>query len=40
MAIASVRFYFHTTTRRRDLGLTAAHWGFADWFARRIAGRA
>lgn len=40
MTIASVRFYFHTTTRKRDLALADAHWGFADWFARRIAGRA
>lgn len=36
MTIASVRFYFYTTTRKRDLALTAAHWGFADWFPRRL----
>lgn len=36
MTIASVRFYFYTTTRKRNLALTAAHWGFADWFPRRL----
>lgn len=36
MAITSVRFYFYTGARQRDLQLTAAHWGFAEWFTRRL----
>jgi len=36
MTIASVRIYFYPTTRRRELKLTASHWGFAEWFSRRL----
>lgn len=36
MAITSVRFYFYTDTHSRGLKLNAAHWGFAEWFTRRL----
>lgn len=36
MTIASVRIYFYPTTRTRELELTASHWGFSEWFSRRL----
>jgi len=36
MTIASVRIYFYPKTEPRELRLTASHWGFAEWFARRL----
>lgn len=36
MTIASVRIYFYPTTNARKLRLTASHWGFAEWFSRRL----
>ena len=36
MTIASVRIYFFPTIRPRELKLTASHWGFAEWFSRRL----
>ena len=36
MTIASVRIYFYPTTKPRELNLTASHWGFAEWFSRRL----
>jgi hypothetical protein len=36
MTIASVRIYYYPMTRERELKLTAAHWGFAEWFERRL----
>lgn len=36
MTITSVRVYFYPTTRTRELKLTASHWGFSEWFSRRL----
>lgn len=36
MTIASVRIYFYPKTRARELKLTASHWGFSEWFSRRL----
>ena len=36
MTIATVRIYFYPTTRARESRLTASHWGFAEWFVRRL----
>ena len=36
MTIASVRIYYYPLTRKRELKLTATHWGFAEWFTRRL----
>lgn len=36
MTIASVRIYLEPLTRERELALTASHWGFAEWFTRRL----
>ena len=36
MTIASVRFYFHPQSSRREAALTKRLWGFADWFPRRL----
>ena len=36
MTIASVRIYFNAATEERERGLTFSHWGFAEWFSRRI----
>jgi len=36
MTIASVRIYFYPMTQDRELKLTASHWGFSEWFARRL----
>jgi hypothetical protein len=36
VTIAKVRIYFYPLTRKRELGLTATHWGFAEWFERRL----
>lgn len=36
MTIASVRVYFYPGTKARELKLTASHWGFSEWFARRL----
>ena len=36
MTVASVRIYYYPATRARELQLTATHWGFAEWFARRL----
>ena len=36
MTITSVRIYFYPKTEKRELKLTASHWGFAEWFSRRL----
>jgi len=36
MTISSVRIYFYPLTAQRELALTASHWGFAEWFTRRL----
>ncbi|MEF8712426.1 MAG: hypothetical protein V5B39_02430 [Accumulibacter sp.] len=36
MTITSVRIYFYPVTKERELALSAAHWGFAEWFERRL----
>jgi len=36
MTIASVRIYYYPKTRARELKLSARHWGFAEWFSRRL----
>lgn len=36
MAIATVRVYFNAATEERDRSLTFSHWGFAEWFSRRL----
>jgi hypothetical protein len=36
MTIVSVRIYFHPLSERRERALTATHWGFAEWFERRL----
>lgn len=36
MTIASVRIYYYPTSKARELKLTASHWGFAEWFTRRL----
>jgi hypothetical protein len=36
MAIATVRIYFNAIAKERDLALTSSHWGFAEWFSRRL----
>ena len=36
MTIASVRIYFYPIGETRKLQMTAAYWGFAEWFTRRL----
>ena len=36
MTIASVRIYFRPMTKDREQSLTFSHWGFAEWFIRRL----
>lgn len=36
MTIASVRIYFCPITQDREQSLTFSHWGFAEWFCRRL----
>ena len=36
MTIVSVRFYFWPRYPRRELSLSRTHWGFAEWFVRRL----
>ena len=36
MTIASVRIYYYPTTKARELKLSASHWGFSEWFSRRL----
>ena len=36
MTIASVRIYFHAVTEARTRSLSSSHWGFAEWFSRRL----
>lgn len=36
MTIASVRIYYHARTEGRSRRLTDSHWGFAEWFSRRL----
>jgi hypothetical protein len=36
MTIATVRIYFNASSEQRDRTLTASHWGFAEWFSRRL----
>ena len=36
MTIASVRIYFYPGDEARERRLTFSHWGFADWFTRRL----
>lgn len=36
MTITSVRIYFYPATEARTLKLTSRHWGFTEWFSRRL----
>jgi hypothetical protein len=36
MTIVSVRFYYYPRDPRRELSLSRTHWGFAEWFVRRL----
>jgi hypothetical protein len=36
MTIVTARIYYYPRTQARELKLTASHWGFADWFTRRL----
>jgi hypothetical protein len=36
MTIASVRIYYYPSTKARERAITASHWGFAEWFDRRL----
>ncbi|MCV2360395.1 hypothetical protein LNV08_15570 [Paucibacter sp. TC2R-5] len=36
MTIATVRIYYHPIGEARELRLTGSHWGFAEWFSRRL----
>lgn len=36
MTIASVRIYYYPVDERREQILTRTHWGFAEWFERRL----
>jgi len=36
MTIATARFYYYPARQRLDRYLSATHWGFAEWFHRRL----
>lgn len=36
MTISSVRIYYYPVEKRRELRLSRTHWGFAEWFERRL----
>jgi hypothetical protein len=36
MTIKSVRIYYHARSEARTRKLSFSHWGFAEWFARRL----
>jgi hypothetical protein len=36
MTIASVRIYFHARSEARTRRLSFSHWGFTEWFSRRL----
>jgi hypothetical protein len=36
MTIASVRIYYYARSEARTRRLTFSHWGFAEWFSRRL----
>ncbi len=36
MSIGSIRIYYFPDNSRRERALTAKHWGFAEWFPRRL----
>ena len=36
VTIRSVRIYYFPRTEPRELRLNRTHWGFADWFVRRL----
>jgi len=36
MTISDVRFYFYPRRQRLERYLTMTHWGFAEWFTRRL----
>lgn len=36
MTIASVRIYYYPKGERRERRLTGTHWGFSEWFERRL----
>jgi hypothetical protein len=36
MTIVSVRIYYYPDNTRRERALTEKHWGFAEWFPRRL----
>jgi hypothetical protein len=36
MTIASVRIYYYPRGERRKRKLNTTHWGFAEWFVRRL----
>ena len=36
VTIASVRIYFYSCSKALETTLTASHWGFAEWFTRRL----
>ena len=36
MAIVTARIYYHPRSKRLERKLTETHWGFAEWFLRRL----
>ena len=36
MSIVSARLYYHPDSPARERAMTASHWGFAEWFTRRL----
>ena len=38
MTITSFRLYYQAQDEQRELRLTQTHWGFAQWFERRLKG--
>lgn len=36
MTITSVRIYYNTSAQARSRRLSFSHWGFAEWFSRRL----
>ena len=36
MTISEVRFYYYPRRQRLERYLTMTHWGFAEWFTRRL----
>ena len=36
MTVVTARIYYQARTQRRALNLNRAHWGFGEWFLRRL----